>query len=59
MYGLRLFFNVKVKVKGYKPFSMMLHILPPESMTVQNFSSDLVWLSYATSINEGDENYIV
>ena len=35
---------------------MTLHILPPESTTVQNLSSDLVWLlSYASSIKEEEE----
>ena len=35
---------------------MALHILPPESTTVQISSSDLVWLlSYACLIKEGEE----
>ena len=35
---------------------MTLHILPPESTTVQNFNSDLVWLlSYACLIKEEEE----
>ena len=35
---------------------MALHILPPESTTVQISSSDLVWLlNYACLIKEGEE----
>ena len=52
MYGLRLFFNVKLKVKGYKLFSMTLHIFAPESTTVQNFKFRP---SYACLIKEEEE----
>ena len=44
MYGPMIFFVLKLKVKGYQHFNMTLHILPLESMTVQNskFYSSMV-----------------